>query len=56
MVYPEYAGHGYGRRVIGHFQQEHAVIIADRVRYQARAFWSRLGFMAETLDRYVWRR
>jgi GNAT superfamily N-acetyltransferase len=56
MVYPEYAGHGYGRTVIGHFQREHPVIIADRVRYQARAFWSRLGFRAESLDRYVWRR
>jgi len=26
------------------------------VRYNARAFWSRVGFTAETCDRYVWRR
>ncbi|MDR3671038.1 MAG: GNAT family N-acetyltransferase [Holophaga sp.] len=56
MVYPEFEGHGYARRVINHFQREYGLIIADRVRYQARAFWAKLGFQAESLDRYVWRR
>jgi len=56
MIYPEYEGHGYARTVIEHFQREHLLIIADRVRYQARAFWTKVGFSAESLDRYVWHR
>ena len=56
MIYPEYEGHGYARAVIGHFQQEHPLIIADRVRFSARAFWTKVGFTAESIDRYVWRR
>ncbi|MBK8573890.1 MAG: hypothetical protein KA743_08365 [Geothrix sp.] len=56
MVYPEFEGHGYARAVIDHFKREHAVIIADRVRFTARAFWLKVGFVPESIDRYVWRR
>ena len=56
MVYPEYEGNGYARLVIGHFQREFPLIVADRVRFTARAFWSKVGFSAESVDRYVWRR
>ena len=56
MIYPEYEGNGYARAVIGHFQGEHPLIIADRVRFHARPFWIKVGFAAETEDRYVWRR
>lgn len=56
MVYPEYEGRGYARAVVGQFQAEHAFIVADRVRYTARAFWERMGFAPETIDRYTWRR
>jgi GNAT superfamily N-acetyltransferase len=55
MVYPEYEGRGFARAVIEHFQRLHGVIIADRVRFHARDFWSKLGFSAEEPDRYVWR-
>jgi GNAT superfamily N-acetyltransferase len=56
MVYPEYEGHGYARAVIDHFKREYPLIIADRVRFTARAFWIKVGFAPETIDRYVWRR
>jgi ribosomal protein S18 acetylase RimI-like enzyme len=56
MIYPEFEGNGLARTVIDHFQQEHALIIADRVRFLARAFWIKVGFVAEGIDRYVWRR
>lgn len=56
MIYPEYEGHGYARAVVDYFKQQHSVIIADRVRYTARAFWLKVGFVPETIDRYVWRR
>jgi GNAT superfamily N-acetyltransferase len=54
MVYPEYQGQGYARLAIGHFQREHTLIVADRVRYDARSFWTRMGFCAESMDHYVW--
>ena len=56
MVYPEFEGHGYARAVIARFQAAHPLIVADRVRYTARAFWVKMGFVPETIDRYVWRR
>jgi GNAT superfamily N-acetyltransferase len=56
MVYPEYEGNGYARQVIGHFQREYPLIVADRVRHSARAFWIKVGFTADTIDEYVWRR
>ena len=56
MIYPEFEKQGYARAVIEYFQREHALIIADRVRYTARDFWSKLGFVPETEDSYVWRR
>lgn len=56
MVYPEYEGHGFARVVIEHFKREHPLIIADRVRFTARGFWLKVGFLPETIDRYVWRR
>ncbi len=56
MIYPEYEGQGFAKAVIEHFKGEHEEIVADRVRCTARDFWTKLGFMAESLDRYVWRR
>ena len=56
MVYPEYEGRGYARAVIDHFKSGHPMIIADRVRFTARSFWLKVGFVPETIDRYVWRR
>jgi GNAT superfamily N-acetyltransferase len=56
MIYPEFEGHGYARDVIGRFQAGCDLIVADRVRFTARAFWEKMGFVPETLDRYVWRR
>lgn len=56
MIYPEYEGRGYARAVIDHFKRTYPLIIADRVRYTAREFWTKVGFAPETIDRYVWRR
>jgi len=56
MIYPEYEGHGYARAVISHFKTRYGLIVADRVRYTARDFWLKMGFVPETIDRYTWRR
>ncbi len=55
MIYPEYERNGYGKAVIDYFKTRYPVIVADRVRFTARSFWSRLGFVAETEDRYLWK-
>ena len=56
MVYPEYEGNGLARAVVAHLQGRYDLIIADRVRYTARDFWTKMGFTAATIDRYVWSR
>jgi len=56
MIYPEFEGQGIARAVIDHFKGQHAIVIADRVRFTARAFWLKVGFVPETIDRYVWHR
>ena len=56
MIYPEYEKHGYARTVIEHFKQQHGVIVADRVRYTARDFWAKVGFLPEPDGSYVWHR
>jgi GNAT superfamily N-acetyltransferase len=56
MIYPEFEGQGIARAVIDHLKRNHAFIIADRVRFTARAFWLKVDFQPETIDRYVWRR
>lgn len=55
MIYPEFEKKGFARLVIEHFQREYEVIIADRVRYTARDFWTKMGFLAEGPDTFVWR-
>ena len=56
MIYPEFEGRGYARSVIEHIQGRYSRVIADRVRFTARAFWLKVGFQPETIDRYVWQR
>ena len=55
MIYPEFEKHGYARAVIDHFKTRFALIIADRVRYTARDFWSKVGFTAEADGSFVWK-
>lgn len=54
MVYPEHEKRGYARALIEHFKTEYRVIAADRVRYTARDFWTKMGFAPESEDLYVW--
>ena len=55
MIYPEYEGQGYAKAVIDCFKESHDRIIADRVRWEAREFWLKQGFLPESADRYLWR-
>jgi hypothetical protein len=54
MIYPEFIKHGFARAVIDNFKSRYPLILADRVRYNARDFWSKLGFIEEGTDLFVW--
>ena len=56
MVYPEHEKRGIARALIEFFQAEYSLIVADRVRFTARQFWAKLGFVPESEDHYVWKR
>ncbi len=43
-IFPEFEGHGYGKKTIEMFKESFDAIIADRVRYTAIGFWVKMGF------------
>jgi len=45
QIFPEYQGREFGRRVIELLKEEYKTIVADRVRYTARGFWEKTGFV-----------
>ena len=53
-IYPEFAGHGYGREFVEYCQGHFAQVIADRVRYSAIGFWETLGFHDNHDGNWVW--
>lgn len=44
IIYPEWAGQGYGRAFIDYCKRNFEEIIADRVRHTAIGFWQAMGF------------
>lgn len=43
-VFPEFQRRGIAKEAINHFKKEHKILIADRVRASAVAFWVAMGF------------
>jgi len=43
-IYPESAGHGYGREFVDYCKDHFDILIADRVRHSAIGFWEAMGF------------
>lgn len=43
-IYPEWAGHGFGRKFVEYCKEHFQKIIADRVRHSAIGFWEAMGF------------
>lgn len=52
QVFPEYQGNDYATATIDMLKARFEVIVADRVRYTARDFWGKMGFVA--LDNGNW--
>lgn len=45
VIYPEFQGRGYGTRAIELLRAGHPTMVADRVRFTARHFWQKMGFV-----------
>jgi hypothetical protein len=43
-IYPEWAGHGFGRDFVNYCKHHFQVVVADRVRFTAIGFWETMGF------------
>ena len=55
-IYPEWAGHGYGREFVDDCKRHFDVIIADRVRPTAIGFWETLGFCDHQDGNWIYRK
>ena len=55
-IFPEFEGHGYGRKTIGMFKESFDTIIADRVRPTAIGFWEKMSFNSDNNGNYIWKK
>lgn len=44
QIFPEFQGRGYGKDAVNMMKHRYRNLIADRVRFTARAFWEKMGF------------
>ena len=54
-IFSEYEGNGYARYIIDYLKSTGKVLIADRVRYSARGFWKKMGFIHFKDGDYIFR-
>lgn len=45
QVFPEFQRRGYGAAAIESLKVRFRVVVADRVRFTAREFWEKMGFL-----------
>ena len=55
-IYPEWAGHGYGKAFVDYCKSRFEIVIADRVWYTAIGFWEAVGFRGDEDGNWVYRR
>jgi GNAT superfamily N-acetyltransferase len=53
-IFPRFQGRGYGGAIIDRFKERFTVIVADRVRPEARGFWEHEGFASDGEGDYVY--
>ncbi len=56
QIFPQYQGKEYGCQVIELLKEDYDTIVADRVRYSARGFWEKVGFVERNDGCYVFQR
>ena len=55
-IYPEWAGHGYGRDFVNYCKRHFQIVVADRVRPSAIGFWETLGFKDNQDGNWMYRK
>ena len=55
-VFPEFQGNGYGTAAVDLLKARFSVLVADRVRYTARKFWNKNGFLEKPDGNWEFRR
>jgi N-acetylglutamate synthase-like GNAT family acetyltransferase len=55
-IYPEWEGHGYGKEFVDYCKNHFEIIIADRVRHNAKGFWESMGFCDNEDDTWIYRK
>ena len=55
-IYPDWAGHGYGREFVDYCKSQFQVVIADRVRPSAIGFWEAVGFHNNNNGNWIYTR
>lgn len=56
QVFPEFQRNGYARMTVDMLKGRFAVIVADRVRFTAREFWTAMGFVEKPDGNWEYRR
>ena len=56
QVFPEFQGNGYGAAAIDMLKERFEYLVADRVRFTARGFWEKMGFVERPDFNWEWRR
>jgi GNAT superfamily N-acetyltransferase len=56
QVFPEFQRMGYGAAAIDMLKGRYRVLVADRVRFNAREFWEKMGFTQSPDGNWEYRR
>ncbi|MCF8168646.1 MAG: hypothetical protein K9K38_02545 [Rhodoferax sp.] len=56
QVFPEYQRNGYGAAAIAMLKARYPLLIADRVRFNAREFWEKMDFKESPDGNWEYRR
>jgi GNAT superfamily N-acetyltransferase len=54
-IFPKFQGRGHGAAIIDRFKERFDVIVANKVRPQARGFWEHEGFTSDGHGNYAYR-
>ena len=55
-IFTEYERHGYAKEIINIWKKKFDEIIADRVRFTAKKFWLKMGFVDKGDGNYIFKK
>lgn len=55
-IFPEFEGHGYGKKFVQTAKNKFDIVIADRVRFTAIGFWEKMGFVDNNDGNWIFKK